>query len=119
MVDAVLCLALVIHHEARGETETGKRAVAEVVLNRVASPNYPDTICGVVFEPHQFSHIKRSLKADVKPQLALARKLLRGDLPRVLPRGTTHYHNKSVSPTWAAVMKVVTQIGNHVFYRRS
>lgn len=116
---AALCLAVAIYHEARGEPHVGKRAVAEVVLNRVRSPHFPDTVCGVVFQPHQFSNIRRSARKNVAAELPLARRMLRGELPRVLPRDTTHYHNTTVSPAWATVMRVVGHIGNHIFYRRT
>lgn len=111
------CLALALYHEARGEPEVGRRAVAEVILNRVASPHYPDTVCGVVLQPGQFSHIRRSLGADISGQMPLARQMLNGSLPRVLPRGTTHYHNHEVSPVWARLMRMVATIGGHRFYR--
>jgi N-acetylmuramoyl-L-alanine amidase len=44
------CLAQALYHEARGETELGRIAVAQVILNRVRAKVYPDTICGVVYE---------------------------------------------------------------------
>src|SRR4051794_40469525 len=49
--DEQLCLAKAVYFESRGEKLEGQLAVAEVVLNRVASPEYPDTICGVVTQP--------------------------------------------------------------------
>ncbi|HIE75488.1 MAG TPA: cell wall hydrolase, partial [Gammaproteobacteria bacterium] len=49
------CLALNIYHEARGESHDGQVAVAAVTLNRMQSASYPDTVCGVVWQPHQFS----------------------------------------------------------------
>ena len=54
---AELCLALAVYHEARGEPLIGQKAVAEVVMNRVASDRFPDTICGVVMQPKQFSFV--------------------------------------------------------------
>src|ERR671916_33370 len=52
------CLASAIYFEARGEPIKGQLAVAEVVLNRVASKKYPDSICAVVKQPWQFSFVK-------------------------------------------------------------
>jgi len=49
------CLAKNIFHEARGESTIGKYAIAQVTLNRVISSRYPDTVCEVVMQPHQFS----------------------------------------------------------------
>ena len=52
-------LANVIYHEARGESRRGQIAVGYVVLNRVKSSRYPNTISGVVWQPKQFSRLKR------------------------------------------------------------
>jgi len=61
------CLAQTIHGEAQGESTQGQEAVAQVIINRLLSPKFPKTICGVVRQPHQFSgynsHIKPSKKA--------------------------------------------------------
>ena len=54
---AELCLSLALYHEARGEPLNGQRAVAEVIMNRVESNRFPDTICGVVMQPNQFSFV--------------------------------------------------------------
>jgi spore germination cell wall hydrolase CwlJ-like protein len=49
-VDEMHCLAKNIYFEARGESNRGKVAVANVTMNRVSSPHYPNTICGVVYQ---------------------------------------------------------------------
>lgn len=49
---ALFCLAAAVYFEARGEPEQGRHAVANVILTRVASDRYPDTICGVVRQRH-------------------------------------------------------------------
>ena len=49
-LDQTYCMAQNIYYEARGESLKGKQAVGNVVLNRVAHPKYPDTVCGVVYE---------------------------------------------------------------------
>lgn len=56
----VECLTQAIYHEARGEPERGQVAVAQVVLNRLKSGLFPETICEVVYEPKQFSHIRKA-----------------------------------------------------------
>lgn len=53
--DEVELLALVTIAEAEGESEYGKRLVIDTVLNRVDSEHYPDTIYGVIYQPHQFT----------------------------------------------------------------
>ena len=52
------CLAQAVYHEARGEGERGKIAVAMVTLNRVKHPKFPDTVCDVVFQPNQYAWTK-------------------------------------------------------------
>lgn len=56
----IACLALNIYHEARGEGIKGMRAVASVVMNRVRSKLFPDTVCDVVSQPAQFSWYRPS-----------------------------------------------------------
>ena len=126
---AQLCLAQAVYYEARGEDEAGQQAVAQVVLNRLADPKYPKSVCGVVYQGSdlktgcQFtftcdgslSHplITRSwLQAE-----AVAQHALKG---RVFAEvgGATHYHADRVSPYWKASLTKLTQIGRHIFYER-
>lgn len=65
MQEAILCLAIAIFNEARGETLKGKYAVAEVIHNRSESGEYPSTYCSVVKQKGQFSWYKSS--KDLKP----------------------------------------------------
>src|SRR5512139_4045578 len=53
------CLAAVIYHEARGESLKGQLAVGQVVLNRAESKYFPNNICKVAFQPHQFTGLRR------------------------------------------------------------
>ena len=113
-------LAKNIYYEARGESERGMRAVAHVTLNRTKSPLYPDTIKKVVTQRSQFSWVgtKKSSPSGSSWELAnrIAEEVLRGIGPN--PVGSAlSFHNKSVRPSWASRMKVVAQIGGHVFYR--
>ncbi|WP_161992673.1 cell wall hydrolase [Aureimonas leprariae] len=124
-----LCLANGIYFEARGESETGQAAVAQVILNRVRNPTYPDTICGVVYQNQnwrnrcQFSfacdgHRKRvTNKRAFSTALRIAGEVTRGEtwLPEV--GSATHYHATYVRPRWASAMKKVDKIGRHIFYR--
>jgi spore germination cell wall hydrolase CwlJ-like protein len=52
------CLTQALYYEARGESERGKEAVAEVILHRARSGAHPKSVCGVVYEPHQFSFLE-------------------------------------------------------------
>lgn len=123
------CLAEGIYFEARGESVKGQAAVAQVILNRVRNPAYPDTVCGVVYQNRswrnrcQFSFAcdgKRDRIAsrshyEVAHQVALAVSAGKVFLPEV--GSSTHYHATYVSPRWSRAMEKMKKIGLHVFYR--
>lgn len=122
------CLARAIYFEARSESELGQLAVAKVILNRVKDPNYPNTICGVVYQGSgrrnscQFSFACDGMPDDVKQPGAwanskrLAQKAIAGDA-KVAAIGTaTNYHADYVKPKWAKGMKRLIKIGRHIFY---
>lgn len=123
------CLALAIVHEAGQEPRAGQEAVAEVVLNRLAHPAYPKSICAVVFAGAdratgcQFSFTcDGSLRRVIAPaRLAAARAVaaavLDGRAVRHVP-GATHYHASYVAPRWAPGLVRLSGIGQHIFYRR-
>ena len=101
------CLVTNIYHEARGEDDLGQAAVAWVTLNRVRSPHYPDTICGVVLQPDQFSWFSDG-KSDRMTDLPAIEKAVDTALAVTRGRikdptgGSMHYfaHDK-VRPAWA------------------
>lgn len=121
------CLAQAIYYEAALEPEDGQRAVAQVVLNRVRHPAYPNSVCGVVYEGAdqpvcQFSFtcdgsLLRAPSASHWGQAKrIAREALAGRTERVV--GTaTHYHADYVVPRWAYTLGKISQIGHHIFYR--
>jgi spore germination cell wall hydrolase CwlJ-like protein len=127
--EAWRCLAEALYFEARGEGVKGIFAVAEVILNRVDSPSYPDTVCDVVYQGTgrlfecQFTYSCDGLKEIIEERDAyeavgkIARLMLDG-APRDLTEGATHYHTKSVDPSWASVYPRTTTIGSHHFYRQ-
>ncbi|KJS17633.1 MAG: ATP-binding protein [Hoeflea sp. BRH_c9] len=122
------CLAAGIYFEARGEAVKGQAAVAQVILNRVRNPTYPNTVCGVVYQNEswrnrcQFSFacdgIKDRVKSprhwDMAEEIALATTAGKIWLSEV--GSSTHYHATYVRPPWARKMRKVGQIGLHVFY---
>ncbi len=122
MSDELRCLALNIYHEARGESISGQKAIASVIMNRVRSQRYPDSICEVVWQPKQFSwttaHEKHHVVTDPrawKMALIIAQRTLAGhEYARV--GEATHYHASSIDPYWAAYGQFVVKIGDHVFY---
>ncbi len=116
------CMALNLYHEGRGEGMKGQLAIAAVIMNRVKSRDYPDTICEVVWQRKQFSwthtaskyHSVNDLKAW-RQSLALAQSFLdRGTVTEV--GGATHYHASSVRPYWISEGRLVARVGNHYFY---
>jgi spore germination cell wall hydrolase CwlJ-like protein len=123
------CLANAIYFEARGESTRGQAAVAQVVLNRVRNPTYPDTICNVVYQNDQwknrcqFSFACDGIKDVIASpwhyrrakEIAMAVTAGKIFIPEV--GSATHYYAQYVSPGWARAMKKMTQIGLHIFYR--
>jgi spore germination cell wall hydrolase CwlJ-like protein len=122
------CLAEVMYFEARGESEMGQRAVAEVILHRLAEGSHGHTICNVVYEGVGQTFCQFTFACDgslLKPRAAepwraaqvLAARLMAGEVPADGTEGATYYHAVSVHPTWAPGKQRVTKIGNHIFYR--
>lgn len=125
---SIQCLAEAIYYEAATEPVDGQRAVAQVVLNRVRHPAYPNSICGVVFQGSerrtgcQFSFTcDGSLGRAPMPNLwsrarQLAEEAIAGYVYR--PVGySTHYHADYVVPYWASSLVKSYNIGAHIFYR--
>jgi N-acetylmuramoyl-L-alanine amidase len=123
-VREVRCLAEAVYYEAKGEPHRGQLAVAEVVANRVASPRWPNTFCGVVHQRTtrvcQFSWVCSPRRAPNGLQWRraqeIAERVVDGHRPGVAP-GATFFHAHYVRPSWANVYRRVTTIGGHVFYR--
>ena len=127
--EAWRCLSEALYFEARGEELRGIFAVAEVILNRVDSANYPDTVCDVIYQGTgrlfqcQFTYSCDGRKEIISEKAAyekvakVARLMLDG-APRALTEGATHYHTKSVRPHWSRVYPQTTTIGYHIFYRQ-
>lgn len=125
------CMAKAIYFEARSEPVAGQLAVANVVLNRVKSDTYPNTICGVVYESRvkkriggcQFSFTCDGIHDRPRPgkQWNLARKLAHQAMSnsakaRVVNSSVLHYHADYVRPKWSKFMRRLTKIGRHIFY---
>jgi len=127
----LVCLAMNVYYEARGEPLLGQYAVAEVTMNRVASPRYPDTVCEVVYQKRWDPLRKREVSAfswtefDVVPhpegeqwQVAweVAKTVYNGERPPML-NGAVHYHATYIRPSWSRGKQHIAKIGRHVFYR--
>ena len=124
------CLTQAIYYEARNQSADGQRAVAQVVLNRARHPDYPNSVCGVVFQGSrrttgcQFSFTcDGSINAGVNDRGAWARAeriaeaALDGSVYR--PVGLAlNYHTTAIMPYWAPSLVQQAVVGDHIFYRR-
>ena len=123
--DQLYCAAQNVYFESRGEPDIGQMAVTQVVLNRVESYKWPETICGVVWQDKQFSwtHDGKSDRINVGNKLnrlAWMKSVFYAVMAMVeddVTNGATHYHNTSVKPYWADSMNQTAIIGNHIFYK--
>ncbi|MGL3606059.1 cell wall hydrolase [Rhizobium sp. G187] len=123
------CLAQGIYFEARGESVKGQAAVAQVILNRVRNPHYPNTICGVVYQNEDLrNRCQFSFACDRIPDIVTSPRHWRmaKEIAMAVTAGkiwfkdvgsATHYHATYVHPNWAPTMKRVEKIGKHIFYR--
>lgn len=127
------CLALAIYHESRNQPLEGRIAVAAVVLNRVRTGAYPNSICAVVFDRCQFSWVCDRRKqydpashANVIEQRAwrdavqLANDIIVDYNRRTfvdITRGATFFHAVYVRPHWRNHKTVTLRVGAHIFYR--
>jgi spore germination cell wall hydrolase CwlJ-like protein len=123
------CLANAVYFEARGEPIRGQIAVAQVVMNRVFSPFYPKTVCGVVYQnAHRHNACQFTFACDGIPDIVtepdawlratrIARDMLDGKLWMSEVGKSTHYHAYWVHPSWTGEMKRLYKLGVHTFYR--
>ncbi|PRY78388.1 cell wall hydrolase [Yoonia maritima] len=123
------CLSEALYFEARGESVEGLFAVGEVILNRVDSNSYPDSLCAVINQGTgrrfacQFTYTCDGRAEVIAEPRAWARvgkvaRILIDGAPRVLTGGATHYHTKAVNPSWAQRFPRTASIGSHYFYRQ-
>jgi spore germination cell wall hydrolase CwlJ-like protein len=123
------CLAINIYKEAANEPFEGKVAVAQVTLNRTKNPNFPNTICDVVYQKNtfmgkvvcQFSwYCDGTYKGRVVNKQAydesykVAKMVYLEDFKLESVKNALYYHADYVSPNWGK--KKVTKIGAHIFY---
>lgn len=122
------CLSEAVYFEARGEPIKGQLAVAQVILNRVASRNFPKTVCGVVYDVRPDANTCQfSFTCDAKPEsISDARAWRQAQaVALIAASGTwrdvtgdaTYFHADYVSPRWAAAFPRTKAVGSHIFYR--
>lgn len=132
--DDLKCMAENIYYEAGNQSYVGKIAVGQVVLNRVKTPGYPDTVCKVIYEGSrsektaicQFSWLcednRRAIDKNsvnwAQSVKAATELLTKRESLVDITEGATNYHADSVSPPWSKQLRYVTQIDQHIFYRK-
>jgi hypothetical protein len=124
---ALLCLTQAVYYEAGFEPLEGRRAVAQVVINRMRHPAFPKSVCGVVYQGArdpvcQFSFVcdgslyRRPALGAWQEAERVAAAALDGFVDRSVG-AATHYHADYVAPYWAPRLAKIVQIGAHIFYR--
>ena len=123
------CLATAIYFEAQGESMKGQAAVAQVILNRVRNPAYPNTICGVVYQNDNWlNRCQFSFACDGRKKVVTSRQhyKIAEEIAMAVTAGkifipevasSTHYYAAYVNPGWARTMEKMKRIGLHIFYR--
>jgi len=115
------CLAGAVYFESRGELLKGQLAVARVIVERASSERFPESYCGVVFQPSQFSFVRRGRMPSISYASEAWRKAVAiaqiadsasWDSP---VEGALFFHATRISPGWR--LKRLARVGNHVFYR--
>jgi spore germination cell wall hydrolase CwlJ-like protein len=125
---ALHCLTQAVYFESAREPAAGQAAVAQTVLNRLRHPDYPKSVCGVVYQGAslktgcQFSFTcDGSLNQPILPSYwkeaeGVAKRALGGYVMAAVGEAT-HYHADYVQPYWSPSLVKITQIGAHIFYR--
>lgn len=124
------CLAINIYREAGNEPFEGKVAVAQVTINRTQNPNFPNSICGVVYQKNKFTskvvcqfswycdskHRNRPIDQEgYNESYRVAKMVLVEDFKLESLDKALFYHADYVSPNWG--LKKITKIGQHIFYK--
>ena len=124
---ALDCLTDAVYYEARGESDRGQAAVAQVVLNRVRRAGFPKSVCGVVFQGAavhacQFSFVCDGAMSQGRETAAWrrARSVARRALDGVVMEevgDATNFHVARLGQIWGSGLVKVAQVGAHVFYK--
>ena len=114
------CLAGAVYFESRGEPLDGQLAVAEVIRNRAASGRFPASLCGVVYQPSQFSFVRGGAMPPIRRDseqwrrsVAVAQIALGGQWASSVGKAL-FFHASRIAPRWR--LQRLAQIGNHIFY---
>lgn len=110
------CFRAAVFKEAGAESVQGIKAVRQTIKNRARIDK--KSICSVVKQPQQFSFYKRGMELkNVGHDRKFLHKFKKSStMPPVVEKCVTHFHNKTVKPSWARKMRLVGTVGNHRFY---
>ena len=117
-LESLLWLTLNVYHEARGEPELGKLAVAHVTLNRAREEQ--KSVAEVVKQPKQFSwfnHKKTATELELNPLQDSLRVALKAMSSTDFTGGATYFHRYDLNPDWSAKLTFTARYGSHKFYR--
>jgi spore germination cell wall hydrolase CwlJ-like protein len=114
------CLAKNIYYEARGEGYQGMLAVGQVTLNRAKNPQFPSTLCGVVYQKGQFSWTVKRMPKPKSDTFAIAQKAAMDVLNgthNLTNFNALYFHNSGVTPAWSQTKRKIKVIKNHHYYK--
>ena len=117
------CLAIAVYFESRGEPLAGQLAVARVIINRSASPLFPDDYCSVVTQRSQFSFVRggrmpaANERSDAWARATRIARIAHQDLWPSDAGGALYFHADRVHPSWAGRKVALATIDSHIFYR--
>lgn len=125
--DSITCLARTVYWEAKGADAEDMAAVASVVLNRLGSEGFPDTICGVVKQGVESKACQFSWWCDGRPdqveepqRYGIAKEIARKALNQQLKDstgGALYFHDRNVRPDWAKAYRRTAQTRHLLFYK--
>ncbi|WP_416909042.1 MAG: cell wall hydrolase [Polymorphobacter sp.] len=115
------CMARVVDHEAANQPRDGKLAVAHVLINRVRSKRFPNTLCAVAYQPKQFSYIKSHRIRENSQRWATARQIAHDALSgraQDPSGGALFFHATYIAPnSFFRTRTPIAQLEDHIFYR--
>lgn len=121
--DEMRCLAGAVYFESRGEPLAGQLAVAQVIVNRSESRQFPSSYCGVVYQRSQFSFVRGGAMPRIKTGSTACKRAKA--IARIAHQGlwdseahdALYFHAKYVKPSWARKKIARATIDTHIFYR--
>ena len=115
------CLAGAVYFESKGESLEGQLAVARVIINRAKSGRFADSLCGVVYQPSQFSFVRGHgmppirIESNAWREAVAIAQIAMDDSWNSRAEGALFFHARRVSPGWGKAK--LAMIDNHIFYR--